>query len=734
MKFQRLMGIALASFMFFSAFNASTAFAERKNGNRKPKERYDRPWSFNELGLLQKPNAIVGPRFAIHDKGLQWLMMANFGELANPDDRPAGPPTPYHPSSSQRDSKLEYPGGTGTRFLFSGGLWVGAKKNDIRIVSTVTDGNDGTGEFGPVSSWQYQSTDNASKENDDDGDWNAATDDRDGNGSASNDWDGPNADANGDGVLNYDPEPHIDEDPIGDMSADFLDNDFDGKIDEADPDLDGDKVPGSLDDDGDGKEDEDTSARGSQEWYTTYVDTCANCISSPDPDGFTPLGVRVVQHSYQWPETFRDDFLILEYFVTNISSTPLNDVWLATFFDFDVQTDAQGRPGSEDDITFFIDSLGTAIGGDDDGEGLEGQFFGVRVLKTPRPNAGFSYLNFSRLTGSGDPNDNLEKYVKMSSGVRDPDQFVNSDWRFLFSFGPLGDVQPGETLPVTLTIVNGGKKGLSLAENRELIAQNSRQALALFQNDFRGPAAPDAPNFTLTPMERAVKITWDKRAENSIDPIAKKLDFEGYRIWRSLDGINFTLIADYDAVNGMGFDRGLPSTNASGQYEYIDNGVQPLVQVKYAVTAYDNGDNGDGINHPENDRAIGGVGVLESSRGITRQKVVVANSASQSVLENVYVVPNPYLGSSEYEQFGRFDASGNRSFPKTMQFVNLPEQATIQIFTLGGDLVQELQHNGTGVEVWNLQSRLRQEIVSGIYLYRVSANGEEKIGKFVVVK
>lgn len=732
MRVQKAFGL-IAVFLLALMLVATSEAYGRERRERKSRDNQVRIMQPQEVFGLLKPNTIVPNRFAVHDKGLQWLMMANFGELANPDDRPAGPPTPFHPASSQLAPKLEYPGGTGTRFLFSGGLWVGAIKDNLRIVSTVTDGDNGTGEYGPLSTWLYQSTDDGAKENDDDGDWNAATDDRNGDGSPSNDWDGPNADANGDGILNYDPEPHIDEDPVGDMSADFLDNDFDNLIDSDDPDFDGDAVPGALDDDGDGKEDEDTTARGGQEWYTTYVDTCATCLNSADADGFTPLGVRVVQHSFQWAETFRDDFLIIEYFVTNIGSDVLREVYLGTFFDFDVQTDAQGRPGSEDDITFFIDSLGTAIGGDDDGEGLEAQFFGVRVLKTPLPTVGTTYLNFNRLTG-GDPNDNVEKYVKMSSGVRDPDQFVNGDWRFVFSFGSLGDMQPGQTLPVTLAIINGGRAGLTRAENIDLIAQNSRQALSLFQNDFRGPAAPDAPSFTLEPLQRAVKITWDRRAENSIDPIAKKPDFEGYRIWRSLDGVEFTLLADFDLVNGLGFDRGMPQLNAEGRYEYIDQGVPPLVQIKYVVTSYDNGDNGDGINHPENDRTVGGVGVLESSRGIARQKIVVANSSAQSTLDQVYVVPNPYVGSSEFEQFGRFNEVGDRNFPKAIQFVNLPEQASIQIFTLAGDLVQEIRHSGSGVAIWDLRTRLSQEVTAGIYLYRVSANGEEKIGKFIVVK
>lgn len=694
----------------------------------KKTKRSDRVWWNPNQTDLSKPNAIVANQWAVHQKGLQWLMMGNFGELSNPDGRTAAS-TPFAPGSAQLAAELEYPGGTGTVFLFSGGFWVGAIKNGEKIVSTVTDGDNGTREFGPIMSWLGQSKDVAAKEIDDDGDWTAA-DDLNGDGLPSSDWDGPNADANGDGVFNYDPEPHIDEDPVGDISNDFQDNDNDGLIDGDDPDLDGDLVPGSRDDDGDGLEDEDTQARAGEEWITAYVDTCQNCLDSPDVDGFTPLGVRVVQHSYAWSESYADDFMIFDFLVTNIGTDVLQDVWLAMFFDFDIGHITQvGNTRSEDDITFFIDSLQTAVGGDADGDGglLAAQYFGVRVLQTPRPDIQVSYLNFGRLAGA-DPEDNVAKYDLISSGARNPDQLTTEDWRFVLGFGPLGNLNPGQTLPVTLAIVNG----LDL----EKIAANSRQALAMFRADFRGPAAPVAPTFSLTPQDRAVKLTWDRKSEDSIDPISGTKDFEGYRIWRTLDGNNFTLVADFDLVNGIGFDRGLPALNANGQYEYVDTGVPPLVQTTYSITAYDNGDNGDGINHPELDRATGGVGELESSRGVERQQIVVANSVAKNALDDVWVVPNPYVGSSEFERFGRYASPGNVSFPKIIQFVNLPAQAKIQIFTLSGDLVQEIDHNDTqsGVAVWNLRTRLNQEAVAGIYLFRVAANGQEKIGKFLVVK
>ncbi len=76
-----------------------------------------------------------------------------------------------------------------------------------------------------------------------------------------------------------------------------------------------------------------------------------------------------------------------------------------------------------------------------------------------------------------------------------------------------------------------------------------------------------------------------------------------------------------------------------------------------------------------------------------------------------------------------------------MNFANLPQaNNTIEIYTLSGDLVQTIIHDGTGgygEASWNLISRNGQEIVSGIYLFVVHSDDdrfEDFIGKFVVVR
>ena len=81
-----------------------------------------------------------------------------------------------------------------------------------------------------------------------------------------------------------------------------------------------------------------------------------------------------------------------------------------------------------------------------------------------------------------------------------------------------------------------------------------------------------------------------------------------------------------------------------------------------------------------------------------------------------------------------------------IEFKNLPPVCKISIFSLAGDLIQEIQHdNATDYEFWNLVTKNQQSIVSGVYIYvveapKVSVTGltsgdlKKHIGKFVVFR
>ncbi|MDX1741559.1 MAG: hypothetical protein R3178_09710, partial [Rhodothermales bacterium] len=97
-------------------------------------------------------------------------------------------------------------------------------------------------------------------------------------------------------------------------------------------------------------------------------------------------------------------------------------------------------------------------------------------------------------------------------------------------------------------------------------------------------------------------------------------------------------------------------------------------------------------------------------------------------LDRITVVPNPFVVSSEFES-GRFGVQ------RILQFHQLPDECTIRIFTVAGELVQKLEHSGGSIETWDLQSYNGQEVGFGVYLYIVQTpDGQEKTGKFAVIK
>ncbi len=652
---------------------------------------------------------IADRRFAVHYRGLQRLGMDNRGEFANPDCVPLWAPN------------LEYPGGSGTFFLFSGGLWVGAMKDGVPIVSVCTDGDNGTNEYGSL---EFATQEDLANEEIGSVGWLEKGTSAETLGEYAEEIAcPPNLGYLGIGVHDVDDDGDglIDEDPAGDISQDYLDNDGDGLIDLDDPDYDGDVVPGSRDDDGDGLIDEDDLAWAGQELITAYVDTCESCMDHADSDGFTPLGIRVVQHSYQWSEPYADDFILVEYAVTNIGNGMLADVALGMFFDFHVGHYNEGC-GSEDDITFYVDSLQLAVGADNDFNNglLSARLFGVCPVATPIDGYRMTYANFNSLHG-GDPHDGPAKYQLLVSGNRDPDCFDVNDWRFVLAVGPLGDLEPGETMRVTFAIVNG-------VEEEDLIS-HAIQAKNVWDTGVGVPTGPDAPIFMAMAFEHWSVVRWQDNAERSIDPITGKLDFQGYNVWRAAEGDAWVLLATHDLPDTIGLNAGWPppeSVVSEYAYECIDQGLTAGVTYRYVVTAFDDGENGDGIHDEAWDERHGGIGVLESSREGAHEVVPAAAVSDSGEVNQVYVVPNPYWGSSVLERGGE---------AAKIDFRGLPPVCEIKIYTLAGDFVRELFHtNGLSWERWDLRNEDGREVAGGIYLYRIGSGGKERIGKFVVVR
>jgi len=119
----------------------------------------------------------------------------------------------------------------------------------------------------------------------------------------------------------------------------------------------------------------------------------------------------------------------------------------------------------------------------------------------------------------------------------------------------------------------------------------------------------------------------------------------------------------------------------------------------------------------------------------TMQGADSSNTLAKKELDDICVVPNPYVVTASWEptnlyKFGRGE--------RRLHFYHLPKECTIRIYNLRGHLVDTIKHSSTaddGMEAWDILSKDGNEIAYGIYIYHVEAPGiGEKIGRFALIK
>ncbi len=99
----------------------------------------------------------------------------------------------------------------------------------------------------------------------------------------------------------------------------------------------------------------------------------------------------------------------------------------------------------------------------------------------------------------------------------------------------------------------------------------------------------------------------------------------------------------------------------------------------------------------------------------------------QADLDLIGVVPNPYKGASAYERSQLIDQ---------VRFTNMPDRATIRVFTLSGSLVTTIEKNSPERFItWNLTTANQLPIASGMYLIHVDVPGVgSRVIKFGVAR
>ncbi|MBN1347774.1 hypothetical protein JXJ21_00030 [candidate division KSB1 bacterium] len=443
----------------------------------------------------------------------------------------------------------------------------------------------------------------------------------------------------------------------------------------------------------------------------------------------TPMYLDVIQRSYAWSSAPLDEFIVLNYDVIP-QKIDLYNIYIGFWLHGEIGNN-DVADNFIDEITLFYPDQHMAVGEDAQGgnDGTAISPIGIKVLEPADTSLTWTYKWYDHEHLGGYGRDPLRYREAMTSGVIMPRRSDPEIERVHVSicFGPFEALSVGDTLHFEIGEVFG--YGL------ESMLANAEYLEFLRDRDYKVPFPPPRPPIRVTTRSHEVDIGWEPlagdinpelyfdpyRGDNSPQP------FEGYRVYKSTVSAQgpWTLLAEYDLPdNNYGLNTGI-------EYYYTDIGLLNNVEYYYTVTAFSKPDTATMFPSQE-------------SSANANAKEAIPGTPSPPSVGQVAVVPNPYRGDIAYHtynpQWEKPDGTRQRWMEqdRRIQFINLPGQCEIKIYTLAGDLVSTLFHDNLhkGYEDWNLTSSVGQAISSGIYLYTVedSKTGDVQIGKFVVIK
>jgi len=315
--------------------------------------------------------------------------------------------------------------------------------------------------------------------------------------------------------------------------------------------------------------------------------------------------------------------------------------------------------------------------------------------------------------------------------------------------------------------------------------------------------APSLPGMRVVPMDRAIEVYWDDLSEKIPDPVSGLIDFEGYQIWRADDWHRprgtteetgpshdlWSLRETRDIVNGVPPDRGIDEEGmiydplswlkdrgsylssfeislinfpadtvpcpaglsedvcdtieamarytlglpgGKRYYHYVDREAKNGLPYFYGVAPYDHTFK-NGLPHKR------GRYNSPASNFVYARARPDAQEAQGYEERDVYVIPNPVTDGNMAPW--RLDPNNDDATGLRCEFRNLPRcLSTIRIYTISGDLVKTIRHDGSGGDgtaPWNLLSRNGQDVTSGVYIFNVEPHDgsfPSSTGKFVIIR
>ena len=493
---------------------------------------------------------------------------------------------------------------------------------------------------------------------------------------------------------------------------------------------------------------------------------------------------KVGEHDY-------NDFVIDEIHVINNGTTAVDEIVLGSKADHDCTWNV---PFPDWDYAFWTDDivdydatymLTMELDGDDPGSasndfGIDDparEYRGVRVAQTPLSIAGTAYsalaqdaINHMWWTGDEDPQTVASRYTMATKFANDKKGVNPSpmDMRYLQSYSG-GSLAAGDTAVFIVAILAGA--GLA---NTQQAAANARKAYDWNWNLPKPPAAPQiAADGVITNAAGKVEVTWTYSDAQiaALDPDKGTADFAGFRIYKAATAPRQSS-SDIMTAEGVSADNstdggtmvGDPSagtkfTSAStgpytmvldipagsvgtyggnGTYTWTDENVAIGLTYWYYVAAYDAAGSDDvhgsvpslesyyTMCYPMQAAPDGGGGLISDTPPATTVSVEsLTYEGLDGSTEDVFVAPNPWRGSVMETFHGATTA--NTYF---VRFYNVKSGDAIRVFDVGGNLVYESSASEAGSFDWNLVSRTRNQVVTGIYYWQVG----DQSGKLAVIR
>lgn len=379
-------------------------------------------------------------------------------------------------------------------------------------------------------------------------------------------------------------------------------------------------------------------------------------------------------------------------------------------------------------------------------------------------------MEFFRITSNA-PKKRFHDFARLSGIPSTPENGRRMNF-YTYSYGPY-TLEPGDSVRVVIAEIAGvmdyadviagdpdGNFPDSTIAAIERNAEFARQAvswglgatvdgMALAADAPEPPPGPatDAVNASVGRENAIIAVTWDQTAENTAitdgsgavfyDGLA---DLDGYRIYRSTD---FQFVSDTEppAFRGAAWEllADIPKSEFNqffddelGRYKFEDATVSFGFRYGYYVSAYRSNP---GPWTSANGTLVNDLSELES--GDYNRTPPVSAAAGPVTSFDVYAVPNPYVFNDPDRNFGLGD-------PLRIEFRNLPERATIRIYTISGDLIRTIAHgpdergNLSGTAAWDQKTDSGLLVAPGLYVYHIKSRTEglstALTGKLMVIR